>query len=151
MTQRRGSGEVRRVQTTPIDPADLVAVVSAPDRGAVATFAGVVRDHNLGRRVLRLEYHAYEPMADREIAAIAAEAGARFPGTCVAIVHRLGVLEVGEISVLVAAAAPHRREALAACAWAIDEVKSRAPIWKKEHGEGGASWLEGPGDCAGPV
>ena len=132
----------------PIDPRALEARVAGPDRGAVATFAGVVRDHHEGRRVLRLEYTAYEEMASRVLAAIVDEAALRFGTPAIAVQHRLGPLEVGETSVVVVAAAAHRKEALAACAWIIDEVKARAPIWKKEFGEQGIFWIEGPGSCA---
>jgi molybdopterin synthase catalytic subunit len=131
----------------PIDVRALEARVSGPDRGALATFAGVVRDHHEGRRVRRLEYSAYEAMAGRVLAAIVDEAAQRFGTPAIAVQHRLGSLAVGETSVVVAAAAAHRREALAACAWVIDEVKARAPIWKKEYGEEGVFWIEGPGSC----
>ena len=131
----------------PIDPRALEARVSGPDRGAIATFAGVVRDHHEGRRVRRLEYTAYEDMAGRVLAEIVDEAARRFGTPAIAVQHRLGTLEIGETSVAVAAAAVHRREALAACAWVIDEVKARAPIWKKEFGDDGVFWIEGPGSC----
>jgi len=131
----------------PIDPRALEARVGAPGHGAVATFAGVVRDHHEGRRVRRLEYTAYEDMAARVLAAIVEEAAVRFGTPAIAVQHRLGPLEVGETSVVVTAAAVHRREALAACAWVIDEVKARAPIWKKEFGDDGIFWIEGPGSC----
>ena len=131
----------------PIDPRALEARVSGPDRGAVATFAGVVRDHHEGRRVRRLEYTAYEDMACRVLAEIVDEAARRFGTPAIAVQHRLGALQVGETSVVVAAAAAHRKEALAACAWVIDEVKARAPIWKKEFGDDGVFWIEGPGSC----
>jgi molybdopterin synthase catalytic subunit len=131
----------------PIDPRALEARVSGPGHGAIATFAGIVRDHHEGRRVRRLEYTAYEDMAGRVLAAIVDEAAVRFGTPAIAVQHRLGPLAVGETSVVVAAAAVHRREALAACAWVIDEVKARAPIWKKEFGDDGVFWIEGPGSC----
>jgi molybdopterin synthase catalytic subunit len=136
-----------RLGPEPIDVRVLEARVSGPDRGALATFAGIVRDHHEGRRVLRLEYTAYEPMAERVLQEIAREAAARFGTPHIALQHRLGPLAVGETSVVVAAAAAHRKEALAACAWVIDEVKTRAPIWKKEFGDDGVFWIEGPGAC----
>lgn len=136
-----------RLSAEPIDPRTLEARVAGPRHGAVATFAGVVRDHHEGRRVLRLEYSAYEGMAERVLAAIAFEAARRFGTEAIAVQHRLGPLAVGETSVVVAAAAVHRKEALAACAWVIDELKARAPIWKKEYGEEGVFWIEGPGSC----
>jgi molybdopterin synthase catalytic subunit len=91
--------------------------------------------------VVRLEYEAYDAMALEVLAAIAAEIEAELPGTCVAIHHRTGALVVGETAVVIAAAAPHRAEAFAACRAAIDRLKERAPIWKKEIGESGAEWL----------
>ena len=138
-----------RLGPEPIDVRALEARVLGPDRGAVATFAGVVRDRHEGRRVLRLEYTAYEGMAERVLAAIVDEAAQRFGTPAIAVQHRLGPLAVGETSVVVTAAAVHRREALAACAWVIDEVKARAPIWKKEFGDDGVFWIEGPGSCPG--
>jgi molybdopterin synthase catalytic subunit len=133
-----------RITQDPIRPDDLVRAVLGPDRGAIATFAGVVRDHHAGRAVLRLEYHAYAAMAERVLGEIAEETGRRFGTPHVAIVHRIGRLAIGETSVLVAVAAAHRREALAACAFAIDRVKELAPIWKKEYYADGAVWIEGP-------
>jgi molybdopterin synthase catalytic subunit len=141
------AGPFTRLGPEPIDVRALEARVLGPDRGAVATFAGVVRDQHEGRRVLRLEYTAYEGMAKRVLAAIVEEAAQRFGTPAIAVQHRLGALAVGETSVVVTAAAVHRREALAACAWVIDEVKARAPIWKKEFGDDGVFWIEGPGSC----
>jgi molybdopterin synthase catalytic subunit len=136
-----------RLITDPVDPRLAEAAVGGPDRGAVAGFLGVVRDHHAGRRVRRIEYHAYAPMAEAILGQVAAEAAARFGTPHVAIVHRIGDLGVGEISLHVVVAAVHRREALAACAWIVDEVKARVPIWKKEFGEGGTFWIEGPDGC----
>jgi molybdopterin converting factor subunit 1 len=126
----------------PLAPDDVVAVVAGPGRGGVVTFAGVVRrqGHRLAD-VVRLEYEAYADMALEVLAAIAAEIEAELPGTCVAIHHRTGTLVVGETAVVIAAAAPHRAEAFAACRAAIDRLKERAPIWKKEIGESGSEWL----------
>ena len=136
-----------RLTTGPIDPRQAEAAVGGPDRGAVASFLGVVRDHHAGRRVRRIEYHAYAPMAEAMLRQVAAEAAERFGTPHVAIVHRTGDLEVGEASLHVVVAAVHRREALAACAFIVDEVKARAPIWKKEFGEDGTFWIEGPDGC----
>jgi molybdopterin synthase catalytic subunit len=130
------------------DPIDLLALQRvAPADGALCLFVGVVRDHHQGRRVQRLEYEAYEEMALPLLQRIEEEARARWTGSSVAVVHRLGPLEVGEASVAVAVCAPHREEAFAACRWAIDTLKATVPIWKKEFGEGGAVWMEGPGTC----
>jgi len=121
---------------------------TAPADGALCLFVGVVRDHHQGRRVLRLEYEAYEEMALPLLERIEAEARQRFPVSAVRIVHRLGPLDVGEASVAVAVRSVHRAEAFAACHWAIDTLKATVPIWKKEYGEEGAVWMEGPGACA---
>jgi molybdopterin synthase catalytic subunit len=129
-------------------PIDLLALQRlSPRDGALCLFVGVVRDHHQGRAVARLEYEAYEEMALPLLERIEAEARARWPVTALRLVHRLGGLEVGEASVAVAAAAVHRAEAFAACQWAIDTLKATVPIWKKEYGPDGASWMEGPGTC----
>ena len=121
---------------------------TAPADGALCLFVGVVRDHHQGRAVARLEYEAYEEMALPLLQRIEDEARRRWPVTALRIVHRLGPLAVGEASVAVAASAVHRGEAFAACQWAIDTLKATVPIWKKEYGPDGASWMEGPGTCA---
>ncbi len=123
-------------------PIDVTALLSASaSDGAVALFLGVVRNENAGRVVLRLEYEAYEEMALPLMAEIAAEAHRRFPVTELRMVHRLGRLEVGEASVAVAAASPHRDQAFRACRFAIDTLKQRVPIWKKEYYADGSAWL----------
>ena len=125
---------------------DLAALqATTPADGALCLFVGVVRSENSGRPVLRLEYEAYEEMALPLMEQIAAEARRRFPVTNVRIVHRLGGMEIGEASVAIAVASPHRGEAFAACRYAIDALKARVPIWKKEFYADGATWLEGPG------
>lgn len=111
--------------------------------GAITTFVGLVRRDNLGKRVVRLEYESYEPLAVKAFARIGDEAGRRWPEVRVAIHHRLGSLQVGEASVAIAAASPHRAEAFAACRYAIERVKQVAPIWKHEFFEGGDTWIEG--------
>lgn len=129
----------------PIDPAPLLAAVRDPARGAAILFLGDVRASNEGRRVLFLEYEAYEPMARAALEAIGRDVAARWPGARAAIVHRLGRLEVGETSVAIAVAAPRRADAYAASRHAIEALKREVPIWKKEHFEGGETWIEGPG------
>ena len=131
-----------RLVHSPIDLAGLLEP-SAAD-GAVALFVGVVLNENRGRSVRRLEYEAYEEMALSQMTEIAGEVRQRFPVTAVRLVHRLGSLEIGEASVAVAVTSPHRAEAFAACRYAIDTLKSRVPIWKKEHYEDGTAWLDGP-------
>jgi molybdopterin synthase catalytic subunit len=132
-----------RLVREPIDVASLCGATSAD--GALCLFVGVVRDQNAGRKVLRLEYEAYEEMALPLLEEIAAEAGRLHPITRIRLVHRLGTLAIGEASVVVAVSSPHRSEAFAACRFAIDALKSRVPIWKKEHYADGSAWLEGPG------
>ena len=134
----------------PIDVAALLQ--TSPRDGAACVFVGVVRDEHQGRQVQRLEYQAYEEMALPLMKEIAAEARRRFPITEVRLVHRLGRLEIGEASVAVAVASPHRAEAFDACRFAIDALKAKVPIWKKEHYTDGTAWLEGPGrpEASGP-
>ncbi len=133
-----------RIVEGPIDLEEVVRAVAGPERGAVATFTGVVRDHHAGRRVVSLEYHAYAAMAEEVMRAIGDEVAQRFGTPHVAILHRIGLIPIGEASVIVAVAAPHRREALAGCAYAIERLKTIVPIWKKEYYEGGVAWIEGP-------
>jgi len=128
------------------EPIDLAALTAAaPADGALCLFVGVVRNENQGRSVLRLEYEAYEEMALPLMEDIAQETARRYPVSAVRLVHRLGPLEIGEASVAVAVASPHRGEAFAACRFAIDTLKAKVPIWKKEHYADGTAWLEGPG------
>jgi len=132
-----------RIDDRPLDLQDAIRAVAGPDRGAIATFVGTTRNHHDGRSVRFLEYDAYPEMAEIVLRDIGREVEARFGTPHVAILHRVGRLEVGEASVVVAVAAAHRREALAACAHAIERVKASAPIWKKEHYADGAAWIEG--------
>ena len=134
---------VAAITTVPLDFRALIATVSQDADGAVVTFAGLVRDHNMDRRVLFLEYEGYEPLALKALELIVAEARQAWPDTRVAVHHRLGRLEVGEASVVIAAASPHRAHAYAACRYTIERVKQIVPIWKREHFEGGQVWLEG--------
>lgn len=138
-----------RIVESPIDAKAVVASVLGPGMGAVAVFLGTVRDSSAGRRVLFLEYEAYRPMAERALAAIAEAMSAEFGPCRVTIVHRVGRLEIGDTSVAIAVAAPHRRVALRACAEAIERLKTTAPIWKKEHFEDGAVWVEGDPSAPG--
>jgi molybdopterin synthase catalytic subunit len=138
----------RTVVREPIDIAALSR--TGPEDGALCVFTGVVRNHNEGKSVLYLEYEGYEEMVEAIFAEIAAEARTRFGVSRVKIVHRLGRMEIGEASVAVAVSSPHRGEAFEACRFAIDTLKHKAPIWKKEFYEDGSSWLEGPGGCAHP-
>jgi molybdopterin synthase catalytic subunit len=139
------------LRTVVRDPIDLAAL-AGPDSGdgALCVFTGVVRNHNDGKSVLHLEYEGYEEMVASIFEEIAQEAKTRFGVTRVSIVHRLGRMEIGETSVAVAVSSPHRKEAFEACRFAIDTLKHKAPIWKKEFYADGSSWLEGPGGCAHP-
>ena len=137
---------MERLQDDPIRAEDLVREVRGDGDGAVALFLGTVRNRNAGRRVLHLEYHAYPGMAEREMERIEHDAAKRYGASRVAIVHRTGRLEVGEVSVAVAVASAHRAEAMEACRFVIDTLKKTVPIWKKEYYEGGAVWIEGAGD-----
>ena len=111
--------------------------------GAIAPFLGLVRDHNQGRRVEFLEYEAYEPLAIRALNRIVDEARQAWPDTRVGVHHRVGRLEIGEASIIIVAASPHRASAFAACRYTIERVKQIVPIWKHEHFAGGDVWLEG--------
>jgi molybdopterin synthase catalytic subunit len=133
-----------RVTVDPIDPAALLAAVTSPADGAVLLFWGVVRNHHEGRGVSHLEYDAYAPMAEAKLTEIVGEARERWPVGEIAVVHRLGRLEVGEASVGIAVASPHRAEAYDASRHIIEELKRRVPIWKREgYLEGESRWLDG--------
>lgn len=132
-----------RVTSDPLDVKAVTAIVSSADCGGVTTFIGLVRNENSGRRVLWLEYEAYAPLAEKTFARIDEEAGERWPSVGLAIHHRIGHIEIGDASVVIAAASPHRAEAFAACRYAIERIKQIAPIWKHEHFEGGEIWIEG--------
>jgi molybdopterin synthase catalytic subunit len=141
----REAESVAFLSATPIDLVTLIAGIESPAHGGVASFLGQVRDHHEGRTVRRLEYSAYGPMAEAECARIVAEAEARWP-VRVALKHRVGALEIGDVAVAVAAAGAHRDEAFAACRFVIEEVKRRVPIWKKEfYQDGAVQWVESAG------
>jgi molybdopterin synthase catalytic subunit len=132
-----------RVTLEPLDSGRTTAAVGASGHGALATFIGLVRDHNAGRRVLVLDYECYEPLALKAFLRIGAEAEEQWPTTRLAIDHRVGRLQIGEASVIIAAGSPHRADAFAACRYAIERIKQIVPIWKREHFEGGDVWIEG--------
>jgi molybdopterin synthase catalytic subunit len=144
MTTRAGAiHDLCALVTHAIDMSALAEQVRSDTAGAVAMFAGVVRDHHRGKKVDRLEYEAYPPMAEQEMRRIIADLRSRWALESVAMVHRTGRLEVGEISLAIAVSSAHRREALEACAYAVDCVKASVPVWKKEHGEAGTDWVIG--------
>lgn len=127
----------------PLNRDALVAAVSHPSVGGIVVFEGVVRDNARGKQVRYLEYDVYEEMAQQQIATIISEARQRWPIERVAIAHRFGRLEIGEASVIIAVATPHRGEAFEACRYLIDTLKSTVPIWKKEVATNGEEWVEG--------
>jgi len=131
------------ITAAPLDTEALVRALDTAGIGAVTTFIGLVRDHNLGRRVLHLEYEAYDALALRGLDVIVAEATAQWPAVRLAIHHRTGRMEIGEASVAIAAASPHRADAFAASRYAIERIKQIVPIWKHEYFEGGDVWIEG--------
>jgi len=135
------SGGAFLLSGEPLSLERVVDEVRSDEAGAVATFTGTTRVHSRGRTVTQLEYEAYEGMAERVMEDIAAELRARYDLTGVAIHHRVGRVSIGETSVVIAVSAPHRQDALAACRDAIDELKERVPLWKKEVYEGGEEWI----------
>lgn len=126
----------------PLDPRAVEAAVAWPGAGAVLTFSGVTRDHFEGRAVVGLEYEAYAEMAVPVMEQIAQEVGRQWPGARVAMVHRTGPVALGEASVVISVATPHRGAAYAASRYAIDALKARVPVWKKERYADGAVWKE---------
>lgn len=140
-----GSGMPRfAVLDVPISAAELRDLVAGAGNGAVCTFEGTVRDHTGGTRTSHLEYEASAALATQVFADIAAAAARRWGVDDVAIHHRVGRLEIGDVSVAIAVAAEHRGAAFEACRYAIDQLKVSAPIWKKEFGPDGSYWVEGP-------
>jgi molybdopterin synthase catalytic subunit len=137
------STDITALVHEPIDPVTLTAFVRGNEDGAIVIFDGFVRDHSRNRRTLHLEYEAYEPMALAKIQEIAAHLHNHFSIHRVAMVHRLGRLEIGETSVYIAVSAAHRAAAFDACRYAIDTLKSTVPIWKKEYFEDGSVWADG--------
>jgi molybdopterin synthase catalytic subunit/molybdopterin converting factor small subunit len=135
------SGGAFRLSEGPLDLGAVVAEVAGVEAGALATFQGTVRRRSRGRDVIALEYEAYEGMAEDVMAEIADEVKAKYDLSDVAISHRLGRVEIGETSVVIAVSAPHRHDALAACKDVIDELKERVPLWKKELYEDGEEWI----------
>ena len=129
-----------RLTDCEIDVQSVRDAISRDEAGAVLVFEGVTRNHHDGRTVMRLEYEAYAGMAEAQMSAICTEISSRWPGVRVAIVHRVGVVAVGEASVVMGVSAPHRDEAYAASRHAIDTLKSSVPIWKKEIYADGSVW-----------
>ena len=134
----------------PLDPQPLVDAVRKDESGAIALFYGVVRNHNMGRSVRYLEYDAYESMALKKMHEVAEEVCAKFPVSGIGVLHRIGRLEIGETSLLVAVSSPHRKEAFEACHHAVDRIKETVPVWKKEVWDDGSEWVEGHVPVSGP-
>ena len=131
-----------RLTSDPLDERTVAALLDSAGAGAIVTFVGRVRAHSRGREVTKLEYEAYPEMAESVFAQIADELRARGDVIDVAIHHRVGTLQVGAVSVVIAVSAAHRSPAFDACRYAIDRLKQIAPIWKKEHSPDGAVWVE---------
>ncbi len=133
-----------RVTANELHADEAVAAVANPGAGAINVFHGVVRNTNKGRGVSYLVYEAYGAMAEKEMAAIAEEARAKFDLADCAVFHRTGRLEIGETSLLIAVSSAHRVAAFEGCHWLVDEIKKRVPVWKKEVWDDGEEWIEGP-------
>lgn len=131
------------IRREPLDPKTLVEAVRRDESGAVALFYGVVRNENMGRNVQYLEYDVYPEMAIKKMNEVAEEVRAKYPITGIGVLHRVGRLEIGETSLLVAVSSAHRVAAFEACHFAVDRIKQIVPIWKKEVWEDGEEWIEG--------
>jgi molybdopterin synthase catalytic subunit/molybdopterin converting factor small subunit len=136
-----GGGSDIEVTTDPISTEAVADKVKRDSYGALVTFAGRVRDNSEGQRVLYMEYEAFQEMAQKKLTEIADEVRARWQPLDIAISHRVGRLEVGEVALAIAVASPHRKEAFAACQYAVDRIKEIVPIWKKEIREDGGVWM----------
>ena len=143
MTTPLDQDDIFQLLREPIDPGPIIRRVRAPEDGAIVTFDGFVRNQSHSRPTLYLDYEAYESMALTKMREIAAELHEKYRIHRIAIVHRLGRLEIGETSVFIAVSAPHRAAAFDACRFAIDTLKRTVPIWKKEYFEDGAVWADG--------
>ena len=143
-TEAEPTTSLFRVTYEPMVADDLVRLVRRDEAGAITLFYGDVRNHSEGRSVERLEYEAHESMALRKLREVAEETKRRFPEISeIGAWHRIGTLEIGETSLLVAVSSPHRKDAFEACHWAVDRIKEVVPVWKKEHWTGGSAWVEG--------
>jgi molybdopterin synthase catalytic subunit len=130
-----------RVTDKPIILQELVEFVTDAEAGAIATFIGITRNNNEGRKVIALDYEAYPEMAEKELARLGEEASKKWPICRMAVLHRIGPVQITEPSVIIAVSAAHREAAFAACRFAIEEIKRAVPIWKKEVYEGGEVWI----------
>ncbi|MDX1387242.1 MAG: molybdenum cofactor biosynthesis protein MoaE [bacterium] len=130
-----------KVTHNPIDRDEALRAVADPSCGAVTSFEGNIRNHNEGKEVLGLEYEVYEGFLKAEVERIFREAGEQWPVAKVALIQRVGRLDVGETGIIIAVSSPHRKAALSACSYIIEEFKKRAPVWKKEHYPDGSDWV----------
>jgi molybdopterin synthase catalytic subunit len=130
-----------RVTDKPINFQELVDCVTDPEAGAIATFIGTTRNNNQGRKVIALDYEAYPEMAEKELARLGEDAQKKWQICRMAVVHRIGPVQITEPSVMIAVSAAHREAAFAACRFTIEEIKKTVPIWKKEVYEGGEIWI----------
>lgn len=130
-----------RVTDKSLELQELIDYVVDPEAGAIATFVGTTRNNNDGRKVIALDYEAYPEMAEKELVRLGEEAKSKWPICRMAIVHRIGPVQITEASVMIAVSAAHREAAFAACRFAIEEIKRTVPIWKKEVFEGGEIWI----------
>lgn len=133
--------ELIHLTNEPLSTEVVTALVSEPAYGGIDVFIGTVRDQTKGKKVQRLEYEAYEPMALSEMGKIAQQVKQKWPQSSIAIHHRIGNLAIGEAAVIIAVATPHRDQAFVACKYAIDTLKEQVPIWKKEIFEDGEVWV----------
>ena len=136
-----GTSGLFKVVDRPLSVTEVIDAVSGLTQGGLVSFCGAVRRVSKGKDVAHLEYEAFPPMAEKQMALIAAEAQRQWPGVQLAIVHRVGLLQPGALAVVIAASAPHRKEAFLACEYAIDRLKEDVPIWKKETTTDGAVWV----------
>lgn len=136
-----GTSGLFKVVDRPLSVTEVIDAVSGPTQGGLVTFSGAVRRVSKGKDVAHLEYEAFPPMAEKQMAHIAEEAQRQWPGVQLAIVHRVGLLQPGELAVVIAASAPHRKEAFLACEYSIDRLKEDVPIWKKETTTDGTVWV----------
>ncbi len=129
------------IQDTPLVPGEVIKNISSPRCGAIDVFIGTVRNHTKGKRVIRLDFEAYDKMAIKEMKKIIQQARSQWPVEHMAMVHRTGKLQIGDIAVIIAVSTPHRSASFAACQFAIDTLKETVPIWKKEIFEDGEVWV----------
>jgi molybdopterin synthase catalytic subunit len=141
------SGPESYLTDAPIDPQELVRRVLRRSDGAYVLFEGIVRDHHEGKAVESIYYDCYRPMAEKEMEKIVRGVEAEVPDVAVAVLHRLGQLVVGDSSIAIVAASPHRAEAFTACRMIIDRIKQTVPIWKRERGPDGEEWVGWQGKC----